>query len=203
MKVDPAELDFRALHHLTAGALVPRPIVLISTIGENGVLNVAPFSTVTRPSVHPPLIGFEVSTRRDGQKKDTIINIEFSKDFVVSLVDEGMAVAMNQSSADYPGDVDEFKETGLTPLKAAIVKAPLVAEAPVSYECKLTQILEFGTAPRISDFVIGEVVMAHFREGLYINGDVDSSKLHTIGRLGMDLYCRTTDRFTMKREFKL
>ena len=202
-KIDMARFDFRESHHLMAGALVPRPIVLISTIGEDGVFNVAPFATITRPSMKPPLLGFEISTRRDGRKKDTIRNIEFSKDFVVNCVDENIAEAMNKASADYPSDVDEFEVTGLTPLKADKVKSPIVGESPVSFECRLFQILQFGELPRISQFVIGEVVIAHVRDDLWVEGGIDSRKLKAIGRLGTDLYCRTTDLFEMKKEFEV
>jgi flavin reductase (DIM6/NTAB) family NADH-FMN oxidoreductase RutF len=151
----------------------------------------------------PPLLGFEISTRRDGRKKDTIRNIEFSKDFVVNCVDENIAEAMNKASGDYPSDVDEFEVTGLTPLKADKVKAPIVAESPVSFECRLFQILQFGELPRISQFVIGEVVIAHVRDDLWIDGSIDSRRLKAIGRLGTDLYCRTTDIFEMKKEFEV
>ena len=203
MKIDMTCFDFRESHHLMAGALVPRPIVLISTIGEEGIFNVAPFATITRPSMKPPLLGFEISTRRDGRKKDTIRNIEFSKDFVVNCVDENIAEAMNKASADYPSDVDEFEVTGLTPMKADKVKAPIVGESPVSFECRLFQILQFGEPPRISQFVIGEVVIAHVRDDLWIDGGIDPRKLKAIGRLGTDLYCRTTDIFEMKKEFEV
>ena len=203
MKIDMARFDFRGSHHVMAGAIVPRPIVLISTIGEDGVFNVAPFATITRPSMKPPLLGFEISTKRDGRKKDTIRNIEFSKDFVVNCVDENMAEAMNKTSADYPSDVDEFAVTGLTPLQADRVKSPIVGESPVSFECRLFQILQFGELPRISQFVIGEVVIAHVRDDLWVEGGIDSRKLRAIGRLGTDLYCRTTDIFEMKKEFEV
>ena len=201
MKVDPANLDFRESHHLSAGAISPRPVVLISTIGENGVLNVAPFGTLTRVSMKPLLMGFNVSTRRDGQKKDTIRNVEYSKEFVVSIVNEALSEPMNQAGADYPSDVDEFKEVGLTPVKADIVKAPLVGESPINFECRLVQILEFGQSPQISQFIIGEVVMIHVKDEFYVAGSVQPTKLKAIGRLGADLYCRTTDIFEMKRAF--
>ena len=203
MKIEPATLDFRDSHHLVTGALVPRPIILISTVSEEGIFNVAPFSYITGVSVKPALIGFEASTRRTGQKKDTVINIEFSKEFVVNVVDESMAEAMNQASADYDREVDEFKETGLTPVNADIVKPPMVGESPVNFECRLVQILEFGRLPRVSNFIIGQVLLAHIKDGLYADGDIQSTKLKAIGRLGSEMYCRTTDVFEMKREFTL
>lgn len=203
MKIDPSNLDFQGCHHLLAGAIVPRPVALISTIGEDGVFNVAPFSSINLAGIQPPLVVFEISSRRDGGKKDTIKNIEFTKEFVVNIPTlESYAEAMNHAGFDFPSDVDEFKETGLTPVTADVVKAPMVAESPVNFECRLVKNLEFGKAPRISNLVIGEVVLAHIKEGLYVDGDIQSTKLGAIGRL-LEPYCRTSDYFEIKVEYSL
>lgn len=205
MKIDPKMLDFRDCHHMLAGAIVPRPIALISTIGANGVNNVAPFSSISIAGIKPALVVFTVSTlrRKGGQKKDTIRNIEFSKEFVVNVpVTESMAEAMNKSAAEYPSDVDEFKETGLTAIKADIVKAPMVAESPVNFECRVVQILEFGELPSISNLVIGEVLLAHVKDEFYENHEIQSGKMRAIGRL-LEPYCRTRDTFEIKVEYTL
>ena len=128
-----------------------------------------------------------------------IKNIEATRDFVVNIVDEPLAEAMNQTAANYPSDVDEFRETGLTPVKSDIVGAPMVAESPISLECKVRQIQEFGDAPRITSMVIGEIVQVHIKDGLYSGNEVSLSKLKAIGRLGGNLYCRLTDTFEMER----
>lgn len=203
MKISPDELDFRKRHHLFSGTMVPRGIYLISTVSEDGILNVAPFASVVTVSVQPSLRGFEVSTRRDGQPKDTCKNIQFTNDFVINLVDESMAEAMNHASADFPPEVDEFKAAGLTPAQADMVKSPMVGESSVSLECKVVQILEFGEFPRISRFIIGEVVLVHIKDDYLIDGELDKSKLKSVGRLGGDLFCRTSDTFVMKRDFVL
>lgn len=203
MKVRPDDLDFRHRHHLFSGTMVPRGIYLISTVSEDGILNVAPFASVVTVSVQPSLRGFEVSTRRDGQPKDTLKNIWFTNDFVINLVDESMAEAMNKASADFPPEVDEFEATGLTPAQADTVKSPLVAESSASLECKVVQILEFGEFPRISRFVISEVALVHIKDEYLIDGELDKSKLKSIGRLGGDLFCRTAETFEMKRDFVL
>lgn len=205
MKLDPKGMDFRDLHHLLAGAVVPRPIALISTIGENGVYNVAPLSSISIASVKPPLLSFSLSTRRrkDGEKKDTLRNIEFRREFVVNVpVVESMAEAMNRSGAEYPDHVSEFKETGLTAVMAERVYAPMVAESPVSFECRLVQILEFGEHPSVSSLVIGEVVMAHIKDEFYANGELQSNQMHAVGRL-LEPYCRTRDTFDFKVEYTL
>ncbi len=198
MKIDPANLDYKDSHELLVGAIVPRPIAFVSTVGKDGVFNVAPFSFFSGVCVKPALIGFETGWKRDGRKKDTLINIEFSKEFVVNVVPESIAKAMSQAAEEYPSYVSEFKETGLTPVKADMVKAPMVAESPVNMECRLVQILEFGQAPRRSNFIIGEVVRVHVKDEFWVNGQIEMAKLGAIGRLGGELYCRTADMFEIE-----
>lgn len=199
MKIIPANLNKKDSHELLMSAILPRPIAFVSTLGEDGVFNVAPFSCFAPIGMKPALVCLQISWKRDGQKKDTLRNIEFTKDFVVNVVDESMAEAMNQASADYPSDVDEFKEVGLTAVKSDLVKAPRVAESPINMECKLLQILQFGEISTGSNVVIGEVVLVHVKDELWADDQIDISKWKPIGRLGGQLYCRMTDRFEMKR----
>lgn len=199
MKIFPERLDKRDSHELLMSAVLPRPIAFVSTVGEDGVLNVAPFSCFAPISMKPALVCVQISRKRDGQKKDTLRNIEFTKDFVINAVDASMAEAMNQASADYPSNVDEFKEARLTPVTSDLVRAPRVAESPIHMECKLVQILEFGERMTASNVVIGEVVLVHVRDELWAGDQIDISKWKPIGRLGGQLYCRMTDRFEMKR----
>jgi flavin reductase (DIM6/NTAB) family NADH-FMN oxidoreductase RutF len=199
MKIIPERLDKRDSHELLMSAVLPRPIAFVSTVGEDGVLNVAPFSCFAPISMKPALVCVQISRKRDGQKKDTLRNIEFTKDFVINAVDASMAEAMNQASADYPSNVDEFKEARLTPVTSDLVRAPRVAESPIHMECKLVQILEFGERMTASNVVIGEVVLVHVRDELWAGDQIDISKWKPIGRLGGQLYCRMTDRFEMKR----
>jgi len=203
MKIDPSHLDWKDAHELLVGVILPRPIAFVSTIGEDGVNNVAPFSFYAPISVQPAYIGFSISRYRDGRKKDTLVNIEFSKEFVINVVTEELVEAMNQASKDYPSNVDEFKEVGLTPVKSDLVKPPRVAESPVNMECRLVQILEFGEAPRITNFVIGEILRVHAKDDLLIDHTIKALKLKAVGRLGEELYCRTTDMFEKKRPYTL
>lgn len=199
MKIYPKDLNKRDIHELLVSAIIPRPIAFVSTIGEDGVFNLAAFSYFAPLCNIPAIIGLGISRVRDGRKKDTLKNIEFSKDFVVNVVTENLAEAMNQASAEYPSNIDEFKEVGLTPSKADLVKSPLVAESPINMECKLVQIIEFGESPTGSHLVIGEVVLVHMKEELWVGDHVDLNKFRTIGRLGEDYYCRVMDIFEMKK----
>ncbi len=199
MKIDPTKLDRKAAHELLVGVALPRPIAFVSTIGEQGVYNLAPFSFFIPMSVKPAIVGLGIGRKKDGSKKDTLVNIELTKDYVINLVTERLAEPMNQSAGEYPPEVDEFKIAGLTPTRADLVKSPLVAESPVNMECRLLQILEYGEFPRINNFVIGEVIQVHVKDEFWGDGEIQSSKLMAIGRMGGDLYCRTRDVFEMKR----
>jgi len=202
MKLNPANLNKRDLYKFFVTAIIPRPIAFVSTISENGVFNLAPFSFFAPLCSKPAIVGLGIGRKKDGQKKDTLRNIEFSKDFVINVVTETLAEAMNQASVEYPSDVDEFKEVGLKPVKADLVKAPMVAESPINMECKLVQILEFGESHTGGHVVMGEVVLIHVKDELWAGSHIDISDLKAIGRLGEDLYCRTTDTFEMKRVYR-
>jgi flavin reductase (DIM6/NTAB) family NADH-FMN oxidoreductase RutF len=201
MKFDPKSLKHRDLAHLLTDVVVPRPIAWISTVDERGIYNLAPFSSYSMVSNRPLLICFSVGTTRDGQKKDTILNIELTKEFVISVVTEDLAEAMNKTSAPYPRDISEYEEVGLTPVKADLVKAPMVGESPINMECRVLQILEFGQAPALSSLVIGEILLIHVADELYDKQSGRISGLKAVGRLGGDgdIYCRIRDSFQMKR----
>ena len=199
MKIDPATLDRKSAHDVMVGVALPRPIAFISTAGENGIYNLAPYSFFIPLSAKPAIVGVGIGRKRDGSKKDTLVNIEFSRDFVINVVTESLAEAMNQTSGEYPPEVDEFQVAKLTPERADLVKAPMVAESPVRMECRLLQILEYGEFPSIQNFVIGEVIRVHVKDEFWADGEIQSSRLKMIGRMGGDSYCRTTNIFEMKR----
>ena len=199
MKFDLDKFGIKDCHDLLVGAVLPRPIAFVSTIGANGVNNLAPFSYFTVLSSKPPILGFGIGSKRDGGKKDTLANLEFSGDFVINVVTENLVEAMNQTSGDYPPEVDEFQVAGLTPGKSDLVQSPRVTESPINIECRLKQILQFGDAPRINRFVVGEVVRIHIKKELLEGNIIRAERLKAIGRMGGDFYCRTQDLFEMKR----
>ena len=199
MKVEPTTLHGKELHDFFSSVVVPRPIAFISSVNAQGQYNAAPFSAFSRLTLDPPVLVIAFG-RRKGQKKDTVRNIEAVGDFVVNLVDENLAERMNQAAADYPPEIDEIKEVGLTALKSDKVKSPRIAEAPLSMECKLIQTVEFGSKPNRSTIILGEILMVHIKDEILTNGKLDPLKAKIIGRLGDgNLYCRTTNTFSMKR----
>jgi flavin reductase (DIM6/NTAB) family NADH-FMN oxidoreductase RutF len=184
------------------GAIVPRPIALVSTMSHDGVLNLAPFSFFTGISSKPPLICFCPGPRSDpGPRKDTLVNISRTKEFVVNIVSEEIAEAMNLTSGEYPPETDEFKVAGLTPAASDLVKPPRVAESPMSMECRLRLAIEFSEGPGGGNLVIGDVLRFHLDERIVSeNLRIDPDKLRAVGRMGGPTgYTRTRDRFDMVR----
>jgi flavin reductase (DIM6/NTAB) family NADH-FMN oxidoreductase RutF len=199
MKVNPATLSQRDQHRLMTSVIVPRPIAWVSTVSAAGVNNLAPYSAFTMIGDRPVGVGVGIVAGREGRKKDTLVNIEFTRDFVVNIVNESLAAKMNLTSGAFPEDVSEFEKAGLTAAKADVVNAPLLAESPINLECRLLQIVELGEHPRKSWFVIGEVLLVHVKDEVMVDGEIQMSRLKAIGRLGRNDYCSTQGVFEMKR----
>jgi flavin reductase (DIM6/NTAB) family NADH-FMN oxidoreductase RutF len=202
MKIDPADLDVIGNFDLQHNCVVPRPVFLVSTVSEVGVLNVAPFSYFAPVNFYPPTLCFSVM-RREGKKMDTLRNIEYSHDFVASIVDESLVQPMHQSAAAYPPDVSEFTEAGLTPRKSEKVKAPCVAESIINLECTVLDIIEVGKMPYTASLILGETILYHIKDEFFNNGTVALDKGRFIGVLGGDIhaatYCCMGNVFRMTR----
>jgi len=201
LKIDPNDLASQDSAHLLGDIVVPRPIAWVSTVDENGVFNLAPFSCYGLVSSFPMVVGFSVGSYRDGQKKDTLRNIELTKYFVINIVTETLAAAMNVTAAPYPREISEFVKAGITPVKADIVSAPMVEESPVKMECSVIQIIEFGRTPITNSLILGSVLRVHVADELWNKLTRRVEGLKPITRLGGDgdMYCRTKDTFQMKR----
>ena len=198
MQFDPQIVAPQSIYKLLIGCVVPRPIAWVSSLSDDTIPNLAPFSFFMAVCNNPPTLAFS-SGRREGNQKDTVRNIEYTQDFVVSLVDDALAEQMNFTSGEYPPAVDEFALTGLTAAPGIKVKAPRVAEAPISMECRVVQILPVGHGPH--SLVLGEIVYFHIRDDLYDpnTGRIDMHRLHPVGRLAGNLYTHVHDIFEMKR----
>jgi flavin reductase (DIM6/NTAB) family NADH-FMN oxidoreductase RutF len=200
MTLDPATTPTRDMYRHMIACITPRPIAWVSTISPRGITNLAPFSFFNGIGANPPAVVFSPINRRDGSRKDTVINIEASRQFVVNVVSEAVAKLMNCTSADLAYEVSEFETCGLTPVPSLRVLPPRVGEAMVQMECELIQIVPIGEGPLSANLVIGRIVMFHANDDvLGADGQIDPDKLATIGRMGTDQYSRTRDRFAMKR----
>ena len=199
MNIDPETLAVRDRYKLMIATILPRPIAWVSTVSPEGVPNLAPFSFFTGIAANPMSLCFAPVNDRSGKKKDTLINVEATKQFVVNIVDEATAVKMNQTSAPYPYGVSEFEKAGLTPAPSVVVKPPRVAESPVSYECELIQIVQLGTGALAGNLVIGKVVRFHCDDRVYGGGAIRHQDLKAIGRMEGAWYARTQDAFELPR----
>jgi flavin reductase (DIM6/NTAB) family NADH-FMN oxidoreductase RutF len=162
--------------------IAPRPIGWISSCDAEGRVNLAPYSFFNAFNYHPPLIGFSSTTW-----KDTVANIQRTGEFVWNLVTMDLAQAMNATSASVPHEVDEFALGNLTKLDSELVKPPRVAESPVSFECKLSEIVRLKGADGVEVdawLTIGEVVMVHIDKRLIEDGVYQTAAARPIVRAG-------------------
>ncbi len=197
---DPANHTPGEIYKLMIGAIVPRPIALVSTVDEGGVRNLAPFSYFTACSANPPVVVFcPVMRPVPAGAKDTLRNIMATREFVVNIVSEEFAGGMNATAAQVPPEVDEFELSGLTPIPSDLVKPARVAESHIHMECRLRQVVHVSDQPGGGSLVLGEVLRFHVREDLIDNFRIDPEKLRAIGRMAGSTYIRTTDRFDLER----
>jgi len=189
------------LKHDPFNAIVgPRPIGWISSCDADGKVNLAPYSFFNALCYKPPLIGFASTSW-----KDTVGNVQATGEFVWNLVTMDLAQAMNKTSATVPPEVDEFTISGLTKLPSQLVKPPRVAESPVSFECRLSQIIQLQGADGTkadSWFTIGEVVAVHIDKRLIKDGVYQTAQAHPIlraGRMGDYVEVRPDAMFEMVR----
>jgi flavin reductase (DIM6/NTAB) family NADH-FMN oxidoreductase RutF len=185
-------------YQLLASVVMPRPIAFVTTRNLQGQVNAAPFSFFNLLGAEPPILGFAPGDRDDGTPKDTARNIRLTHEFVVNLVDEAIAEAMNRCAATLPYGENELEHAGLTTAPSMKVKPPRIAESPVSLEC-----IEWGTL-QIGDnrVVIGLIKHLHVRDELFDRDKrrIHSEKLDVIGRMAAPhWYSRTRDRFEMIR----
>lgn len=192
--------DFTALgprerYKLMIGAIIPRPIALVTTVDEQGRVNAAPFSFFNCLSADPPILALGVENHPDMSFKDTAHNIRMTEVFTVNIVSHAMAEAMHACAVPHPRGVDELALAGLTAVPGSKIAAPWIREAPAAFECRRHLTLELGKSRQI---IMGEIIHAHFREGA-VDGrlHVDPAVIDAIARLGGDTCATIRDRFEM------
>jgi flavin reductase (DIM6/NTAB) family NADH-FMN oxidoreductase RutF len=186
-------------YKLLVSTIMPRPIAWVVSRSAEG-LNAAPFSFFNILSADPPLVAIGFGTPTDRDEKDTLANIRAQGEFVVNLVPEELAQAMNVTATNAPRGTDETRLAGLELAKCEVVNVPRIVGSPVGLECKLFQVIETGGTGTI---VLGRIVYAHVRESAFAKLEklyVDPSQLRLIGRMhGAGGYCTTRDTFTIER----
>jgi flavin reductase (DIM6/NTAB) family NADH-FMN oxidoreductase RutF len=200
MLFDFGKIPPREGYKLLISTVTPRPIAWITSQNPAGQLNAAPFSFFNAFSGDPPVVGIGIGSNEPGRAKDTRRNIRETKEFVVNLVSEDMAEAMNITAIEFESGVNEIAEADLETVPSVRVKPPRIAASPVSMECALMQIVELGPD---NGLVLGRVLAMHVRDDLVIDPAkhyVDTPRLKLIGRLhGSGWYARTSDLFQMDR----
>ncbi|EMA52604.1 MULTISPECIES: flavin reductase family protein [Halococcus] len=195
-RIDPDELD-GSLYRTLAGAVIPRPIAWVSSLSPEGVENLAPYSFFNVVSTSPPVVMFAPTDRSNQPEglSDTARNALDTEEFVVNVVTEPLAEAMNVTSATLPPEESEFDHASLERTASETVAPPRVAVAEVAFECELYESIDVGS----NTMVLGEVVSVYLDEDVTTDGKLDVEKLDAIGRLSGSYYCRTDGRFRMER----
>ena len=202
MKIDPAHTSQKDVYKILTGSVIPRPIGWVSTISEEGVLNLAPFSFFNAVGEDPPHVMF--STVRTGNtNKDTLNNVLATKQFVVNMATEELVEAMNASSINLPPEGDEFEYAGLTPAPSDLVSPPRVKESPISFECELVHHYSLeGHKDGGATILIGRIVMFHVDESVLLEDyKINPDTYRPIARLAGYNYAKLGEIFAIKRPF--
>lgn len=192
-----AEFDLRhatpvEAYRLLTPVIAPRPIALVSSLSPDGRGNLAPFSYFTMGGSNPPSCVICPVNDRDGDPKDTLRNVEATREYVINVCTRAFAEAMNQSSYPYEYGDDEFDRAGLTRLPSDLVAPPRVAESPIHLECRLHTLLPHGDGPLASNYLIGEILKVHVDDALLTDGLPDNRKIEHVARLGGEWFARIT-----------
>ncbi len=201
---DLSQIAVRDAYKLLTGVVVPRPIALVTSVSQAGIVNAAPYSFFNLLGSDPPIIAIGVGDRAPGVGKDTARNLEASGEFVVNIVDEALAQAMNDCATDFPPDWSEVEALGLAVSggkTGQIVRVPRLLDAPASLECRHHSSLQIGR----NRIVLGEVVGLWVRDE-FVNPEkfhVATKEMRVIGRGGGGNeggYFRLHDTFTLPRQ---
>ncbi len=187
-------------YKILTATVTPRPIAWITTISERGVVNAAPFSFFNVMGHEPPTVTIGLLRNANGEFKDTAANILASGEFVINLVSEAMAAAMNVTCMDAPPEVDELACAGLSAVPSRHVAPPRIAGSPVAFECR--SMAAMVTGPR-QTLVVGQVLSAHVEDAFVLDAErchIDTPALGLIARMhGSGWYARSTDLFELRR----
>jgi flavin reductase (DIM6/NTAB) family NADH-FMN oxidoreductase RutF len=193
--IDPNKTAPLDMYQFLIGSVAPRPIAFVSTVDGEGVANLAPYSFFNAFSADPPIVVFSSSLRGgSGAKKDTLRNVETTKECVINMVSHSIMRQMTLTAHDYPSNINEFQKAGLTPLPSDLVKPFRVAESPVQMECRAEQIIPLGEKPTSGRLIVCRILRMHINEAVLTDDKrrIDANKMDLIGRLGRFWYTRAS-----------
>jgi flavin reductase (DIM6/NTAB) family NADH-FMN oxidoreductase RutF len=192
--------EWRPVYRLLTALVCPRPIAWVSTYSSDGVANLAPFSFFNVVCAKPPTVVFcPMWSGPDAMKKDTVRNIESSKEFVIQVVSRDLAEKMNLTSCELAAEVSEFEVAGLSIAPAKKVNAPRVAEAKAHLECRLSRIIPVGEGSGAGCMILGEVVWIEIDDEMMEGTRVDLNKLQPVARLAGSDYSGIAEIFSYDR----
>lgn len=195
LHINPKDYPQPEIHRLLLGGVGPRPIALVSTLSEDGIPNLAPFSFFNAFGSNPPIIAFSPSRRgRDGSFKNTYNNLMATKECVVQSVTYNMVEQVSLASTEYPPEVDEFLKSGLTPIDSHLVKAKRVKESPFQMECILRDMMSYGTGGAAANIAICEVVLFHIAEDIIKDGLIQPDLIDLVARMSGNYYSRASGK---------
>ena len=191
--IDINSLNSQEIYRLLTSTVTPRPIAFVSSKDEQGINNLSPFSFFNIFSVTPPILVFSPVNRiSNNSKKDTLNNVIKSKECVIALANKKIVQQVSLSSVNYDSKIDEFEKAGFTKIKASLINANLIKEAPVNFECKVNQIIELGKEGGAGNLVICEILKIHVDEKIMDHENkIDPLKLDIVSRLGHSWYGET------------
>ena len=190
--LNPTEIPQPDLHSILLTAVAPRPICFASTIDAEGNVNLSPFSYFNVFSSNPPILVFSPArSGRDNSLKHSHQNVKEVAEVTINIVNHAMVEQMSLASTAYDKGVNEFKKAGFTEIPSEKVKPPRVGEAPVSFECSVTEVIELADTPGAGNLILCKVQLIHINEDYFTNNQLDTKKLDLVGRMGGSWYTRS------------
>ncbi len=200
MNINPEEISAKDRYKLLIGSVIPRPIAFVSTKGQDGTLNLAPFSFYNVVCFNPMIVAFfPIRFKKGSEIKDTVRNIRDTGKFVINVATEELAEKITQASGLYDYGRDEFAITGLNTVASKVINVPGVAESPIRMECRLEKIISFGDEEGGSDGIFGRVVNYFADDDLIDNFRIDERKLNPLARLAGNRYSLLGETFDIAR----
>ncbi len=199
MIFDISEPGVQETYRLLTGGITPRPIAWISTRSSEGVDNLAPYSFFSVASCNPPVLLYTQVTQRSGKDKDTLLNLRDSGECVVNIVSAQQLHVANMTSATIDANDSEFDFAGVDSTDSLKVAPRSVKASPLRYECTLKEIISIGDLPAGGTVVLLDVQAIYVRDDLYVDGVIDQARLDSVGKMGGDYYCYTSNNVAIDR----
>lgn len=199
MYLKTSDISTPELYPLLVEGVIPRPIAWVSTLSAAGIDNLAPYSFFTVASCNPPVLAITHINQANHQAKDTLANLQQTKNCVVNIVSANQADEMNGSCAAYPSEVSEFSALGIESVSSEVVAALSVKQSKVRYECCLRETIAISDLPAGGVLILLDIIGIYIEDSVYNEGHINANLLNTIGKLGGNDYATTIDQFSLQR----